>query len=89
MTCLDFGLLMVLSSTQIFCFIDELLAYVSSSNPQMNISSHLLCSLEGGIFWGATAKKGLLQFLFRLILNKVYLAGDVSRKLVVCSTDPF
>jgi hypothetical protein len=70
----------------------------------MNIRSNLRCSLEGEILWGAAAmlhgadsrtdrvkpkRASAPQFQFNLILNKVYLKGEVSRKLVVCFTDPF
>jgi hypothetical protein len=49
-TCLDSVLLMVRSRTRFFCFVDKLLAYVTSSIPQVNtlVRRLLWCSLEGG-----------------------------------------
>jgi hypothetical protein len=95
MTSMDFVVLMVRFRTLIYCFVDELLGYVTSSSPQMNIRNHLRCLFERGkdIVWSGSrpdwenrANKSLLQFHFSLTLNQVYLRGEVSRKLVCCST---
>ena len=107
MTCLHSVLLMVRSRTRIFCFVDKLLGYVTSSIPQMNtpVRRLLWCSLEGGRegYCGErqlccmeqtaglrdSSQKELSAIHFSLILNEVFLEGEVSRKLVVCFTDPF
>jgi len=36
-----------------------------------------------------SSQKELSAIHFSLILNEVFLEGEVSRKLVVCFTDPF